>query len=69
MKQNSKKDLNDDAQKIIDARHHDPFSVLGKHEINNSTLITVFLPQAESVKIANKNLKFTPYTQNRFVCL
>ncbi|MCK5718652.1 MAG: 1,4-alpha-glucan branching protein GlgB [Thiomargarita sp.] len=48
--------LTDDRQKIIDACHHDPFSVLGKHKVGKETLVCVYIPQAEEVHIAEGNL-------------
>ncbi|MBE9561366.1 MAG: 1,4-alpha-glucan branching enzyme, partial [Proteobacteria bacterium] len=48
--------LNADLQKIVDARHHDPFSVLGKHSVNGKTTIRVYIPYAETVTIAEGNL-------------
>ena len=38
-------------QMIADASHHDPHSVLGKHE----DTIRVFLPDAESVELVSTN--------------
>lgn len=43
-------------QKIVDARHHDPFSVLGKHSVKGQTLVRVYIPYAEQVDIAEGNL-------------
>lgn len=38
--------------KIIEARHHDPFSILGRHEKGNGhAVVRVFLPGASSVRI------------------
>ncbi len=37
--------------KIAEAKHHDPFSVLGRHTENGKTVIRAYLPYAESVKI------------------
>jgi 1,4-alpha-glucan branching enzyme len=48
--------LQEDLQKIVDARHHDPFSVLGKHTVGQQTLIRVYMPNAEEVMIAEGNL-------------
>jgi 1,4-alpha-glucan branching enzyme len=48
--------LTSELQKIIDARHHDPFSVLGKHTINKRTIIRAYIPYAEEVIIAENNL-------------
>jgi 1,4-alpha-glucan branching enzyme len=46
-----------DLVKIIEARHSDPFSVLGRHRKNDQTVITVFMPYAESIKIGNNGPK------------
>lgn len=47
-------------QKIIDARHHDPFSVLGRHAVGNSEVdIRVFLPNASEVAIAESKQPLT----------
>ena len=48
--------LDSELQKIIDARHHDPFSVLGKHTVKGQTLVRVYIPYAEKVTIAEGNL-------------
>ncbi|MCK5718295.1 MAG: 1,4-alpha-glucan branching protein GlgB [Thiomargarita sp.] len=44
--------LDIELQKIIEARHHDPFSVLGKHTVKGKTFIRVYIPFAEQVSIA-----------------
>jgi 1,4-alpha-glucan branching enzyme len=49
--------LTDELQRIIAARHHDPFEVLGCHSDGQQTLVRVFNPQAEEVSIAEGNLK------------
>ncbi len=38
---------------IIEARHHDPFSVLGRHHEAGDELVRVFLPHAQQVSIEN----------------
>jgi 1,4-alpha-glucan branching enzyme len=43
--------LDAESIKIAEAKHHDPFSVLGRHQKNKQTCITVYLPYAESVKL------------------
>ena len=48
--------LDADRQKIVDACHHDPFSVLGKHTVNKRTLVRVYIPYAEEVAIVEGNL-------------
>ncbi len=50
-KQVKKNTLDSDLIKISEATHHDPFSVLGRHEKNGQTIVRAFLPHAESVSI------------------
>ena len=45
-------ELSPELRKIVEARHHDPFSVLGKHEINGTTEIRAFMPHAIEVMLA-----------------
>ena len=45
--------LDPEAIKIIEARHHDPFSVLGRHPSDNHILVKVYLPYAETVRLGN----------------
>jgi len=45
------KKLSDDLIKIIEARHHDPFSVLGHHSKNDQSTVTVFLPDTKSASL------------------
>ena len=49
---NSSTAISADIQRLIDARHHDPFSLLGKHNFTNSDLIRAFIPGAAWVRIA-----------------
>jgi 1,4-alpha-glucan branching enzyme len=65
-----KNPLDPNLVKIISATHHDPFSVLGRHQQGKQTRITAFLPYAESVQIANQSieLKRVPDT-DIFECL
>ena len=42
---------------IVNARHHDPFNILGKHTENGKELVRAFLPAAEQVFIAEGNLQ------------
>ena len=39
-------------QKLVDARHNDPFAVLGRHSENGGLLVRVLLPHAEEVTLA-----------------
>ncbi|MGR9086667.1 MAG: 1,4-alpha-glucan branching protein GlgB [Gammaproteobacteria bacterium] len=45
--------LDADSIKIIEARHHDPFSVLGRHQYGKSIKVRLYLPYAESVRFVN----------------
>jgi 1,4-alpha-glucan branching enzyme len=38
-----------DVVRLIEARHHDPFSVLGRHDHGRGSAIRVFLPRARAV--------------------
>ena len=53
MKEKSRNMLDSESIKIIEAKHHDPFSVLGRHPHDNLIKVRVFLPYAESVSFAN----------------
>jgi 1,4-alpha-glucan branching enzyme len=48
---NSKK-LSADLQKLVEARHSDPFSILGRQDDKKGVLVRAFLPHAEEVTIA-----------------
>ncbi len=43
--------LDPELQRIVEARHHDPFAVLGRHSDRDKEIIRVILPSAESVRI------------------
>jgi 1,4-alpha-glucan branching enzyme len=43
--------LGDELQRIVDARHHDPFSVLGRHRTDQGELVRAFIPHAREVRI------------------
>ena len=45
--------LSEDIIKIIEARHHDPFSVLGAHQNGDETIVTVFLPDTHKAWLDN----------------
>ncbi len=44
--------LTADLETLLAARHHDPFSVLGRHALKKKERVRVFLPQAQHVSIA-----------------
>ncbi|MBK1717391.1 1,4-alpha-glucan branching protein GlgB [Thiocystis violacea] len=43
--------LPDHLQRIVEARHHDPFEVLGRHEEDGKAVARAFLPLAESARL------------------
>ncbi len=42
--------------RISEARHHDPFAVLGRHERDGLTVVRTFMPHASEVSIAEGNV-------------
>lgn len=50
-KPNKANTLDSNLIRIIEAKHHDPFSVLGRHTAGDKTIIRAFLPYAETVRI------------------
>ena len=50
-------DVSPELQRILDANHHDPFSVLGRHSVGQEEVIRAFLPRAKEVRIANTQLQ------------
>ncbi|NCA69457.1 MAG: 1,4-alpha-glucan branching protein GlgB [Sphingobacteriia bacterium] len=46
-------------QRIIEARHHDPCEVLGRHPRGDQTRVHVFLPEAESVLLVEADAAMT----------
>ena len=52
MKKQSKNILSTDSIKITEAKHHDPFSILGRHQEK----ITVYLPYAETVSFSHNSV-------------
>lgn len=56
--------LDPELQRLIDARHHDPFAVLGRHPQGTLTQVRVFIPGASEVRFAemSQNLERVPQT-------
>ncbi len=48
--------LQPELQRIIEARHHDPFAVLGRHPQDKKVVVRAHLPYAQEVHIAEGNL-------------
>ena len=42
-----------DLQRVIQARHHDPFAVLGRHPDGTQTVIRVFRPHTQSLRLVD----------------
>ncbi len=59
MKIDSKPKLPAKLQLIAEAKHHDPFAVLGCHVLGGKNLLRVFLPQAERVTLAETGQPMT----------
>jgi len=49
--------LEHELERIAQARHHDPFSVLGKHRDQELDLVRVFMPQADDVTIVEGSIR------------
>jgi 1,4-alpha-glucan branching enzyme len=47
-----KNHLDSELQRISDARHHDPFAVLGRHQLGSKVIVRAFIPRAAEVRIA-----------------
>ena len=45
--------LSPDLQRLVDARHNDPFAVLGRHSEGENVLVRALLPHAEAVTFAD----------------
>ena len=55
----NKTQLDTERQRISEARHHDPFSILGRHQDGNDVVVRAFVPLAEEVRIAEGDLPLT----------
>jgi len=53
-------------QKILDAIHHDPFSVLGKHTIGDTEIVRVYLPRANEAFLADIDARLTRVDETDF---
>ncbi len=48
------------ADRILAARHHDPFEVLGRHQQDDDVIIRCFLPRAKSVTLLETQQPLSP---------
>ena len=58
--------LTNDMLKIMEAKHHDPFSVLGRHAKKELIQITIYLPYAESVSFSHNGLELDRIPESDF---
>ena len=47
--------LSEDLQRILAARHHDPFAVLGRHDEAGQTVLRVYMPHSQSLQVSDIN--------------
>ncbi|HEY5604773.1 MAG TPA: 1,4-alpha-glucan branching protein GlgB [Gammaproteobacteria bacterium] len=47
--------LDPELQKIINAQHHDPFSILGIHRMGSTDIVRAFIPRAQKVQLPEIN--------------
>ncbi len=52
--------------RIGQAKHHDPFSVLGRHQVDGHNKIKVYLPYAETVSLSHNGTAFSRITGSDF---
>ena len=45
-------DIQVNLERVIQARHHDPFSVLGRHTVDGRQVVRAYLPAASEVTLA-----------------
>ncbi|GAB1393399.1 1,4-alpha-glucan branching protein GlgB [Rhodocyclaceae bacterium] len=58
--------MNAELTRIIEARHHDPFAVLGRHPDKAGTVVRAFIPHATEVSIAEGNLPLRRFPNTDF---
>ena len=49
--------ISSELQRILDANHHDPFSVLGRHRNGKEEVVRTFIPRAKQVEIADTKIQ------------
>ena len=54
-----KTQMDNERQRISDARHHDPFAVLGRHPEGKEVVVRAFIPFAAEVRIAEGGMPMT----------
>jgi 1,4-alpha-glucan branching enzyme len=43
-------------EKLANAQHHDPYSILGKFRIDKQTIVRAFLPNTQTVEIVEEKI-------------
>lgn len=66
MKKPSKIKIDEDSIKLSEARHHDPFSVLGRHQKGKQVKVKVYMPYAETVYFCHNNIELTRISDTDF---
>ena len=66
MKKPSTNVLDIESSKISEAKHHDPFAVLGRQLKGNEVYIKVYMPYAETVKLSHNDEPFQRITGTDF---
>jgi 1,4-alpha-glucan branching enzyme len=51
--------ISDPIDRILEARHHDPFEVLGRHIAKDGCVVRAILPRAERVRIPEADIELT----------
>ncbi|MDH5379005.1 MAG: 1,4-alpha-glucan branching protein GlgB, partial [Gammaproteobacteria bacterium] len=54
----NKNAINEAIQRILDARHHDPFEILGRHEEAGTCVIRVYKPRISYLKLLQSGAEF-----------
>ena len=60
------KNVTSEMTRISNALHHDPFSVLGRHDVDSLTEICVYIPNATDVRIADGDRKMQRISDSDF---
>jgi hypothetical protein len=47
--------LEEDYHRLLETRHHDPFSILGRHELGKETVVRAYLPHTLEAFILEGN--------------
>ncbi len=58
--------IDNELSRIQDARHHDPFAVLGRHPVGDQTLVRVYNPRAMEVSIVEGDLTLERLSDSDF---